>query len=1278
MQPPSDQDDRGRGRRAGRGPVGDRRVGRAGARRQRGRRGAAGQHLAGRRGAHRRPGRAAPLDHRVRQLAGGSPSGSPAGSTRSPPSGCTACRGRAAGPHAPRRVRGGQAGRAVVRARPGAAPRRAVAAPARPSTPRAPSRSPAPTTARCRARQRSEIEEALKAGRLPGGGRHQQPRARHRHGRGRPRRAGRVAAQRRRPACSGSGAPATRSARSAAGVILPKYRGDLVQCAVVAERMVDGGIEATALPAQPARRARPAGRRDVRARVVARSTTWPPWCGGARRSRRCPQSALEATLDMLSGRYPSDDFAELRPRITWDRVTGVLAGRPGRAAARRHQRRHHPRPRHVRRVPRRREGQPASASSTRRWSTSRGSATCSCSGSSAWRIEDITHDRVLVTPAPGQPGRMPFWTGDAPGRPVELGRALGAFLREVDAPCRPRTARARLRDGGPRRRTPPTTCSPTSPSSARPPGGCPTTGRSWSSGSATSSATGAWRSTPRSARRSTQPWALALGRPAARAATASTCSRCTPTTASCCGCPRPEEAPGAARSPSFEPGRASSRPCRPRWAARRCSPPGSASAPPARCCSPAATRAGAPRCGSSGSAARSCCRSPAQYGSFPVVLETMRECCRTSSTCPGLTQLMRDVEARKVRLVEVETAQPVAVRPVAAVRLHRRVHVRGRRPAGRAAGRRPCRSTRALLAELLGQAELRELIDADALAEVEAEVQRLDRGAPGQGRRDDRRPAAPARRPHDGRGRRARRHAGVAGRAGGGAPGDPGADRRRGALGRDRGRRPAAGRPRRGAAGRRARGVHRAGPRPARRPRRRATPARTGRSTRPTSPAGFGLGVAVVDAALARLSASGRVVHGEFRPGGTGLEWCDAEVLRMLRRRSLAKLRKEVEPVPPEALARFLPQWQGLGAQAGRGVDGLLRVVEQLQGARRAGLARWSRSCCPSRVRRLLPGDARRADRVRRGALGRRRLAARQRRLGRRCRPRTPPTSLLAPVARRQPHARCTTPSSRRSTAGRRCSSGRCPTGSARSTTAPWSARCGTSSGPAGSPTTRSARCAPCSAAGSTTHGDDQGPGAPARPLRPAGDAAAAAGRRPPPAAGRCCPSATPTRPAAPTRWPRRCWTGTASSPAARCMAERAPGGFAAVYPVLKAFEEAGRVRRGYFVEGLGAAQFAAPGAVDRMRALAAVRPVEEEMPWQTPGPGRLGLLRLGRPPAQAPRRRARPRAGRHRPGQPVRRRAALAAAGQRPPARAARPARWSCSSTASWCSTSSAAARRC
>src|SRR5262249_677717 len=95
----------------------------------------------------------------------------------------------------------------------------------------------------------------------------------------------------------------------------------------------------------------------------------------------------------------------------------------------------------------------------------------------------------------------------------------------------------------------------------------------------------------------------------------------------------------------------------------------------------------------------------------------------------------------------------------------------------------------------------------------------------------------------------------------------------------------------------------------------------------------FGLGVFVVEHALKRLSATGRVVSGEFSPAGAGSEWCDAEVLRLLRRRSLAALRKEIEPVPPRALARFLPRWQHVGGgERARGVEAVAAAIEQLQG----------------------------------------------------------------------------------------------------------------------------------------------------------------------------------------------------------------------------------------------------------------------------------------------------------------------------------------------------------
>ena len=229
------------------------------------------------------------------------------------------------------------------------------------------------------------------------------------------------------------------------GVLFPKYRGDLVESAVVAERMQAGQIEAMRYPRNPL---------DVLAQQVVAMVAMDAWTvdelaalvRGAAPFAELPTSALESVLDMLSGRYPSDEFAELRPRLVWDRVTGTLTGRPG-----------------AQRLavtsggtipdrglfgvflaagagePGRRVGE---LDEEMVYESRVGDVFLL--GSTSWRIEDITHDRVLVSPAPGQPGKMPFWKGDAPGRPVELGRALGAFLREVSsAPAEKAAARAK-------------------------------------------------------------------------------------------------------------------------------------------------------------------------------------------------------------------------------------------------------------------------------------------------------------------------------------------------------------------------------------------------------------------------------------------------------------------------------------------------------------------------------------------------------------------------------------------------------------------------------------------------------------------------------------------------------------------------------------------------------------------------------------------------------------------------------------------------------------------
>ena len=395
-----------------------------------------------------------------------------------------------------------------------------------------------------------------------------------------------------------------------------------------------------------------------------------------------PQSALEAVLDMLSGRYPSDEFAELRPRITWDRVTGVLAGRPGaqRLAVT-----------SGGTIPDRGlfgvflVGEKASRvgelDEEMVYESRVGDVFLL--GCSAWRIEDITHDRVLVTPAPGQPGRMPYWHGDAPGRPVELGRALGAFLREVSA-LHPRAR-------------------PAAPAATPGLDACASDNllaylaeQREATGALPDDRTilverfrdelGDWRLAIHSpfGAQVNQPWALALTA-RLRESYGVDVQSMHSDDGIVLRLPETEDAPDGSVAVFAPDGRRAGGAGRGRRQ-RRCSPAASASAPPARCCCPGATRPAAPRCGSSGSASAQLLGVASQYGTFPVVLETMREVLQDVFDVPGLVELMQDVEARRVRLVEVETPQPSPFARSAAVRLHRRVHVRGRRAAGRAPG----------------------------------------------------------------------------------------------------------------------------------------------------------------------------------------------------------------------------------------------------------------------------------------------------------------------------------------------------------------------------------------------------------------------------------------------------------------------------------------------------------------------------------------------------------------------------------------------------------------
>ncbi len=340
-----------------------------------------------------------------------------------------------------------------------------------------------------------------------------------------------------------------------------------------------------------------------------------------------------------------------------------------------------------------------------------------------------------------------------------------------------------------------------------------------------------------------------------------------------------------------------------------------------------------------------------EFADFPVTLEAARECLQDVFDLPGLVGLMREVSGRKVRLVEVETPRPS---PFARSLLFGYVGAflyEGDAPlAERRAAALALDST--LLGELLGRVDLRELLDPTVVAETEAQVQWLTSVRRPRDAEDvaellrllgDLSPAELAARGAEESwaieleaARRAIRIR-VAGEERWIGIDDAG--RYRDALGVAL---PV--------------GIPEAYLEPVADPLGDLV-ARYARTHGPfaaaTCAARFGLGVFVVEQALKRLSATGRVTSGEFSPGGAGTEWCDAEVLRMLRRRSLAALRREIEPVPPRVLAAFLPRWHQIGGNA-RGVDALAASIEQLQGIAVPASA-WERLILPARVADYAP-----------------------------------------------------------------------------------------------------------------------------------------------------------------------------------------------------------------------------------------------------------------------------------------------------------------------------------
>ncbi|GEL23952.1 DEAD/DEAH box helicase [Pseudonocardia sulfidoxydans NBRC 16205] len=1002
------------------------------------------------------------------------------------------------------------------------------------------------------------------------------------------------------------------------GVVFPKYRGDLVSCAVVAERMAGGAIESMRYPRNPL---------DVLAQQIVAMVAMETWtlsdlAAVVRRAApfaALPDSALHSVLDMLSGRYPSEEFGELRARITWDRVTDELAGRPGaqRLAVT-----------SGGTIPDRGlftvmtpggadgAGSRVGELDEEMVYESRVGDTFLL-GTSSWRVEDITHDRVIVTPAPGEPARMPFWKGESIGRPLELGRAVGAFVREMaglpDDQARERAAAAGLdewaidnllaylheqRDAT--RHVP-------------------------------SDRTilverfrdelGDWRLVVHSPFGSqvNGPWALAIAArmrerrgvevSAAGAddgivlrlpdAVDDNGAEVVPTAEDVLLDPAEVEqiVVGELGGSSLYASRFRECAARalllPRRDPRRRSPLWQQRQKSAQLLSVAG-----------------------KYEQFPITLEAMRECVQDVYDLPGLRELMADVGSRKVKVVEVATSQPS---PFARSLLFGYVGMFLYEADAPLAERRAAALSldSTLLAELLGSEAIRELLDPEVLAEVEASLQRTaeDRHArDAEGAADllrflgDLTEAEAAARgvqpPWLAELEAARRAIRV--RIGG--------EQRWLAI-------EDAGRVRDALGAALPVGVPETFTEPVPDPLGDLV-IRYARSHGPFPAADvaarFGLGVAVVSGVLDRLTGTGRLVRGELRPGADGIEYCDAEVLRRLRRASLARLRSEVEPVEQRALGRFLPAWQGVRAatatpgrrgrfRAAPGPEDVMGVVEQLAGAPLPASALES-LILPARLPGYSPAlldELTAAGEVTwtgcgtlAGADGW--LAVAPADVADLLLPEPEPDVAATPLHRAILGALGMPPDATELPAHpgaalffRGLADAAARTLLDQDEQAPTDDAVGTAvwdlvwAGLLTNDTLGPLRAKLSGGRGGAHRQRRQAPRGRYAQLR----------------AGR---PAMPTRGGPPSvggRWALATGRETDSTRRAHARAEaylerhgvltrgalsteRGKGGFAAVYRVLRAMEDSGRCRRGYVVDGLGAAQFAVPGAIDRLRAL--------------------------------------------------------------------------------------------
>ncbi|WP_255551377.1 DEAD/DEAH box helicase [Granulicella sp. dw_53] len=736
-----------------------------------------------------------------------------------------------------------------------------------------------------------------------------------------------------------------------AGIIFPKYRADLIACAAVTRAMHEGHVESTRFLRNPL---------DVLAQQIVAVIAHPPLgvvdaelrrkhasseeespgisyealfalVRGAAPFAGLGRGMFDGVLDMLAGRYPSDEFAELRPRITWDRTKNWITPRQG-----------------VKRIailnggtiPDRglygvflagERSKPIRVGELDEEMVfeSRTGDTFIL-GASTWRIDEITHDRVLVTPAPGEAGKMPFWHGDQAGRPLEFGRRIGALVRELrDMPRS--VAIARL-----------TTEHDLEPGAAE-------NALRYLADQELATVVvpddrniviervrdelGDWRVcvlTPFGSRIHA-PWAMAITAKLRASGGSSDVETMWSEDGFVLRFPESDTPPDV-EAVMLEPNEAAELVLRQL---------GSTALFAAKFRESASRALLLPRRRADGRTplwqqrkrAYDLLSVASRYASFPILLEAYRECLRDVFDMPALMETLRAIGSRSLRVHTVDSRTPS---PFASALLFSYVAnyiYDGDAPLAE-------RRAQALsidqdqLRELMGDADLRELLDLAAIEETEEQLQCLVESYKARNmdgvhdlllrlgdltrvellRRCVTEEVADA----VAKLMRARRvlEVQVAGERRLIAVED--AARYRDAVGI---------------------------PLPPGLPGAflEESPeamvdlvrrfARThGPFTTHEAAARFGLPAASVEAVLQRLVQAGRVVEGGFRPGGVHREWCDVEVLRAVRRKSLARLRKEVEPVEQRVLARLLTRWQGV-VQPRRGLDALLDVIENLQGA---------------------------------------------------------------------------------------------------------------------------------------------------------------------------------------------------------------------------------------------------------------------------------------------------------------------------------------------------------